>query len=151
MSQLVLLDADLGFARDLTRNLRGRGLEVEHFPSFMEFALGSREFGPQVFVLDFETPDPSGGGRGGGLSNLKKLRALFGVQPKIWVLVRHDGPEVGQECLKSGADLVLYKGPTADDTAEDVAFAWRSLFATRSIGAIQVSGPRASGHRELTR
>lgn len=143
MAKLVLLDPDLGFARALSNNLRARSIPSEYFPNFVEFTLSSREFAPDAFVLDLYAPGLQSESRSAeqgslladapsmtGLLNLKKLRGLFGPSPQVWMLARHGGPDASTRCLESGADLVLYKGPEVNDTAEDIAFAWRTLLGS---------------------
>lgn len=121
MTHVAMLDDDVIFVKDLRRALKKFGVSVEHFTDISDFAVGSRDFSPEVILVDLAMADPIGvHWEFGGLLNVKKLREVFGPTAMIWVLTGYDNPLIERECVRNGADLVLYKSNVMKFTAEDI-------------------------------
>lgn len=127
MTNLAILDDDVDYVKNLRRYLKKFNLSLEHFSDISEFAVGSRTFAADVILVDLAMADPIGvHWEFGGMLNVKKLREVFGPNAMIWVLTGYDNPLIERECIRNGANLVLYKSAIMKFTAEDIYAAWKA-------------------------
>lgn len=124
MTQIVILDDDRTFASMLRKGLLKHGL-LSHSFDRVEDYLQSDGDDPDLFIVDLSMPDPSGvHWEFGGLLNIAKLREARGARAPIWVLTGYDDGRIERECLRCGADKIIFKREGVMETADDVAIHW---------------------------
>ncbi|MEM9726532.1 MAG: response regulator [Pseudomonadota bacterium] len=146
MTQFALLDDDAVFRRMMSRAFGKLGVDLVHAGDLESLTLQAEAAPPSVVLVDLAMPDPQGvHWRFGGLLNVRLARRRFGPGPQIWVLTGYDDTCIERECLRNGADHVIFKSMSVDDTAYDVFCAWKAETQPR-----RASGARTQDHEGLT-
>lgn len=124
MAHFVLFDDDPTFGSMFSKALLKHGLKCSPFDRVEAF-LESGQERPDLFIVDLSMPDPSGvHWEFGGILNVSKIRQAFGDDVPIWVLTGYDDVRIERECVRSGANKMLFKREGVAETANDLSIHW---------------------------